>query len=68
MANQADTPATIAQRRSLERHRRFATGLLIAMAAIYIGTLWSGQVGFWVDLVLAGTAAALVGALMGDRR
>ena len=62
MADTADTPAT-AQRRNLRRHRAYATALLGVMGVVYIATLRSGQSGFWVDLIAAGSEAALVGGL-----
>lgn len=63
MADITDDGAATAQRRALRRHRSFATALLIAMGAIYLGATWSGAGGFWIDLLRAGTEAALVGGL-----
>jgi uncharacterized membrane-anchored protein YjiN (DUF445 family) len=58
------TPAAaIDQRRSLRRHRAYATALLIAMGIGYLVALRSGLTGFWIDLFRAGTEAALVGGL-----
>src|SRR3546814_2537520 len=51
----------LAQRRTLRRHRSFATALLVAMGLIYVGATWLGETGFWIDLLRAGTEAALVG-------
>jgi len=55
------------QRRVLRRHRAFATALLIVMGSIYAGATWFGSTygvdGFWIDLLRAGTEAALVGGL-----
>src|SRR3546814_9190611 len=53
----------LAQRRTLRRHRSFATALLVAMGLIYVGATWLGETGFWIDLLRAGTEAALVGGL-----
>src|SRR3546814_14681860 len=53
----------LAQRRTLRRHRSFATALLVAMGLIYVGATWLGETGFWLDLLPAGTEAALVGGL-----
>ncbi len=63
MANIAETAATVDQRRSLRRHRTFATGLLVVMGAAYFAAVRSGLPGFWMDLLRAGTEAALVGGL-----
>lgn len=51
------------QRASLRRHRAFATALLIAMGIGYVVALRSGLPGYWMDLLRAGTEAALVGGL-----
>jgi uncharacterized membrane-anchored protein YjiN (DUF445 family) len=51
------------QRRSLRRHRATATALLIVMGAAYFAAVRSGLSGFWMDLLRAGTEAALVGGL-----
>lgn len=63
MVDIADDGAAIAQRQALRRHRTFATTLLVVMGAIYIGATWWGGTGFWIDLLRAGTEAALVGGL-----
>lgn len=63
MAEHASAPAAIDQRRSLRRHRTFATALLIVMGIGYLAALRSGLTGFWMDLFRAGTEAALVGGL-----
>jgi uncharacterized membrane-anchored protein YjiN (DUF445 family) len=51
------------QRRSLQRNRRFATGLLLLAAAIFLATGAVGSRGFWLGLLHAGAEAALVGGL-----
>jgi uncharacterized membrane-anchored protein YjiN (DUF445 family) len=58
-----DEDAIVGQRRTLRRHRTFATLLLVTMGAIYAAATWSGETGFWIDLLRAGTEAALVGGL-----
>ncbi|HXQ52298.1 MAG TPA: DUF445 domain-containing protein [Stellaceae bacterium] len=50
-------------RRALRRNRALATGLLVAAAAVFLGTSALGAAGFWVGLVRAGAEAALVGGL-----
>jgi uncharacterized membrane-anchored protein YjiN (DUF445 family) len=57
------TATAIGQRRSLRRHRAYATALLIAMGIGYLLALRSGLAGFWIDLFRTGTEAALVGGL-----
>lgn len=62
----ADIPSSAAatdQRRSLRRHRAYATALLVVMGVGYLAALRSGMTGFWMDLFRAGTEAALVGGL-----
>lgn len=59
----ADDGAALQQRRALRRHRTFATLLLVAMGAVYLAATWSGLSGFWMELLRAGTEAALVGGL-----
>jgi len=59
----AESAAAIDQRRSLRRHRAYATALLIVMGIGYLAALSSGLTGFWMDLFRAGTEAALVGGL-----
>ena len=63
MADIAETAATLDQRRSLRRHRTVATALLVVMGVIYFAAVRSGLAGFWMDLLRAGTEAALVGGL-----
>ncbi len=58
------SPDETAQRRALRRHRALATGLLVAMAALYgISRLLPPEPAFWRGLVEAGTEAALIGGL-----
>ncbi len=58
-----------AARRTLRRHRAFATFLLVVMAAITIGTYWLPRMwhgmalGYWDDLLQASAKAGLVGGL-----
>jgi len=63
VADIAETAATLDQRRSLRRHRTVATALLVVMGVIYFAAVRSGLAGFWMDLLRAGTEAALVGGL-----
>jgi uncharacterized membrane-anchored protein YjiN (DUF445 family) len=63
VANTAETAATRDQRRSLRRHRTIATALLVAMGVVYFAAVKSGLPGLWMDLLRAGTEAALVGGL-----
>ena len=63
MADIAETAATLDQRRSLRRHRTVATALLVVMGVVYFAAVRSGLPGFWMDLLRAGTEAALVGGL-----
>jgi uncharacterized membrane-anchored protein YjiN (DUF445 family) len=63
VANLADTAGTLDQRRSLRRHRAYATALLVVMGIAYVAAFRYGQAGFWMDLLRAGTEAALVGGL-----
>jgi uncharacterized membrane-anchored protein YjiN (DUF445 family) len=51
------------QRRGLRRNRLIATGLLAAMAALFLFTTLAPQPGFWILLVRATAEAALVGGL-----
>ncbi|PZW40036.1 uncharacterized membrane-anchored protein YjiN (DUF445 family) [Humitalea rosea] len=51
-----------ALRRGLSRHRRFATGLLLAMGAAMLGA-YALPSGYWADLAQAATKAGLVGGL-----
>jgi uncharacterized membrane-anchored protein YjiN (DUF445 family) len=50
-------------RRALGRSRALASGLLVAAAAIFLGTGAVAAPGFWVALARAGAEAALVGGL-----
>ncbi|MEX2629302.1 MAG: DUF445 domain-containing protein [Tistlia sp.] len=63
----ADRPAALAgddlRRRALARHRFWASGLLVAVAAGFVATLQVPEPGFWVLLAKAGCEAALVGGL-----
>jgi uncharacterized membrane-anchored protein YjiN (DUF445 family) len=59
----AETAEAQAQRRSLNRHRTVATLLLVAMGIAYFTAVRLGLPGFWMDLLRAGTEAALVGGL-----
>ena len=63
MADPAEATAALDQRRSLRRHRTVATSLLVVMGVAYFGAVRSGLPGFWMDLLRAGTEAALVGGL-----
>jgi uncharacterized membrane-anchored protein YjiN (DUF445 family) len=63
VANIADTAAALDQRRSLRRHRTIATSLLVVMGLVYFAAVRSGLQGLWMDLLRAGTEAALVGGL-----
>jgi uncharacterized membrane-anchored protein YjiN (DUF445 family) len=63
VADVSSSAAAIEQRRSLRRHRTFATALLIVMGIGYLVALRSGLPGYWMDLFRAGTEAALVGGL-----
>ena len=63
MADIAESPAALEQRRSLHRHRTVATSLLVVMGIAYFAAVKSGLSGFWMDLLRAGTEAALVGGL-----
>ena len=63
VADISSAAAAIDQRRSLRRHRTYATALLVVMGIGYLAALKSGVSGFWMDLFRAGTEAALVGGL-----
>ena len=63
MADIAETAAALDQRRSLRRHRTVATALLVVMGIAYFAAVKAGIPGFWMDLLRAGTEAALVGGL-----
>lgn len=63
MADITDPTAATERRRALRRYRTFATALLVVMGLVYLGVTLSGVEGFWADLVLAGSEAALVGGL-----
>ncbi len=49
-------------RRRLRRHRSFATGLLVAMAAVAIGGRWMPH-GTWWDMLRAATRAGFIGGI-----
>ncbi len=51
-----------AARRSLDRHRRFATGLLVGMGALTLASYALGR-GFWPGLLQAVAKAGLIGGL-----
>ena len=55
-----DHDATL--RRRLSRHRRFATGLLVAMAVLAVGGLWMPH-GRWFDVLRASTRAGFIGGV-----
>jgi uncharacterized membrane-anchored protein YjiN (DUF445 family) len=63
VADIAESPTALEQRRSLRRHRTVATSLLVVMGIAYFAAVKSGLSGFWMDLLRAGTEAALVGGL-----
>lgn len=53
-----------AQKRALRRHRLLATGLLVAMGALFVATVrLEGLFGPWTGLVRAAAEAALIGGL-----
>jgi uncharacterized membrane-anchored protein YjiN (DUF445 family) len=56
-------PEDAARRQRLRRNRTLATGLLLAMAAIAIGTHLVEEPGFLILLIRAGAEAGLVGGL-----
>ena len=49
-------------RRSLARHRTLATGLLVGMGALLVGTYWMPP-GYWTELLQASAKAGVVGGL-----
>ncbi|MGE4221625.1 MAG: DUF445 domain-containing protein, partial [Alphaproteobacteria bacterium] len=51
------------QRAALRRHRIIATGMLLVMGAIFVATRMVEAPNFWLQLLEAGTEAALVGGL-----
>ncbi|MFA5530830.1 MAG: DUF445 domain-containing protein [Thiohalomonadaceae bacterium] len=51
------------QRTALARQRRLAGGLLLFMAAVYVGARLIPEAPFWLQLVRAASEAALVGGL-----
>jgi uncharacterized membrane-anchored protein YjiN (DUF445 family) len=59
----AEGPGAAAERRTLARHRAFATGLLVLAAAIFAAIHTVEQPGFWLLLTRAGAEAAMVGGL-----
>lgn len=63
-AQAPDAAETEAQRRTLRRHRRVATGLLVVMGGVFAGShALPGQGTYWMGLLQAGSEAALVGGL-----
>ena len=54
--------ADTADRRSLSRHKRFATGLLVLMAAICVAS-FALPAGLWRDLLESASKAGVVGGL-----
>ena len=52
------------QSESIERRRWLATGLLCAMALVFIGTFLLDAASFWVQLVRSGAEAGIVGGLV----
>ncbi len=52
----------VERRRALAAHRAFATGLLILMAAVTLGTYAMPQ-GYWTDLLQASAKAGFVGGI-----
>ena len=58
----ADTDPDSAARRTLARHRAFATGLLVLMAVLTLGTYALAR-GFWVDLLQSAAKAGFVGGI-----
>lgn len=63
MADMIDNPGQAEQRRELRRYRAAATALLVAMGLVYVAASASDLGGFWIELVRAGSEAALVGGL-----
>lgn len=51
-----------AARRALARHRAIATGLLVLMAALTLGTFYLPR-GYWTDLLQAAAKAGFVGGI-----
>ncbi|MCK8787436.1 DUF445 domain-containing protein [Roseomonas sp. NAR14] len=49
-------------RRALRRHRAIATGLLLLMAGLMLGTYWMPP-GYWTELLQAAAKAGVVGGL-----
>ena len=49
-------------RRTLARHRAFATGLLVFMAGLLVATYWM-PAGYWRDLLQASAKAGVVGGI-----
>jgi uncharacterized membrane-anchored protein YjiN (DUF445 family) len=58
MSTDPDAPA----RRSLARHKQVATGLLLLMAALTIGSFYLPH-GYWTDLLQASAKAGFVGGI-----
>jgi len=57
------SPIEDQQRQALRRNRMFATGLLIAVALVFLGTLLVPEPGFWTRLLRATAEAGVAGAL-----
>jgi len=55
--------ATLLQRRRLARHRWYATGMLVAAAALYLLSRVALPPSDWTELLRAGAEAAMVGGL-----
>ncbi|TVL89205.1 DUF445 domain-containing protein [Streptomyces sp. SAJ15] len=60
-----DSPADAEKRRGLRRMKALATGLLLAVAAVYALATWAGSAGAgaWAAYVAAAAEAGMVGAL-----
>lgn len=58
----AGPDADAALRAALARHRAIATGLLVFMAALMLGSYWLPP-GYWTDLLQAAAKAGVVGGL-----
>jgi uncharacterized membrane-anchored protein YjiN (DUF445 family) len=51
------------QRRALRRNRAIASGLLLVMATVFVGTAIVGESNFWIALIHAVSEASVVGGL-----
>ena len=51
------------QRVALRRHRRIATASLVSAGAIYVGTQFVDEPGYWVLLLRSGAEAGLIGGV-----